>query len=166
MRSYYPSRATSSLSLKGRGTGAKRQGEGAVVRGKTPDELLERARSARKDPTEAEDKLWSRLRDRRLQGWKFRRQEPIGPYRPDFVCAKAKLIVELDGSQHVDAVNYDESRTKFLTGQGYRVIRFWNNEVFTDMDSVLEKILSELEQQRPHPARFASCPSPLQGEGI
>ena len=139
------------------------RGEGLPRRGKTPDIVLERARAARSEPTEAENKLWSRLRAGRLNGWKFRQQVPIGPFRADFVCPKAKLVIELDGSQHVDAVGYDGRRTAFLEREGYRVLRFWNNDVLGKTDAVLEAILAELT--RPLPARQApSRPSPLQGE--
>lgn len=119
-----------------------------------------RARSLRKDPTDAESLLWYHLRDRRLGNHKFRRQHPIGPYFADFACLEAKLIVELDGGQHVDAATYDESRTRFIETQGYRVLRFWNNEVLTQTDAVRERILQALQEANPHPS-----PLPQAGEG-
>lgn len=119
-----------------------------------------RARSLRETPTDAESLLWYHLRDRRLADHKFRRQRPIGPYFADFACLEAKLIVELDGGQHVDAATYDESRTRFMEAQGYRVLRFWNNEVLTQTDAVRERILRALQEGSPHPS-----PLPQAGEG-
>ena len=119
-----------------------------------------RARSLRETPTDAEALLWSHLRDRRLADHKFRRQRPIGPYFADFACLEARLIVELDGGQHVEAAVYDESRTRFIEAQGYRVLRFWNHEVLTQTDAVRERILQALQEDSPHPN-----PLPQAGEG-
>lgn len=82
----------------------------------------------RKDPTPAERKLWSKIRNDKL-GVNFRRQHAVGNFIPDFVCIEKKLILELDGSQHLEQQEYDEARTKFLEKEGYKVIRFWNNDV-------------------------------------
>ena len=101
------------------------------------------ARELRKAPTPAERKLWTYLRNDRL-GVGFRRQHAIGPYIADFCCVKKKLIVELDGSQHLEQVEYDEERTKYLEMQGYHVIRFWNNEVTNNIEGVLRAILLAL----------------------
>jgi very-short-patch-repair endonuclease len=87
------------------------------------------ARTLRRNQTDAERKLWSRIRNRQLLGFKFRRQFPIAPYIVDFVCAEARLIVELDGSQHRTAQEYDRKRSEYLMQCGYRVIRFWDNDV-------------------------------------
>ena len=119
-----------------------------------------RARSLRATPTDAEALLWFHLRDRRLSDHKFRRQRPIGPYFADFACLEAKLIVEIDGGQHVDAAAYDAERSRFMEAQGYRVLRFWNNEVLTQTDSVLERVWEALESGSPHPS-----PLPRAGEG-
>jgi very-short-patch-repair endonuclease len=119
-----------------------------------------RARSLRETPTNAETLLWFHLRDRRMADRKFRRQRPIGPYFADFVCLEAKLIVELDGGQHVDAAACDENRTRFMQAEGYRVLRFWNNEVLTQTDAVRERILQALQEGSPHPS-----PLPQAGEG-
>ena len=119
-----------------------------------------RARSLRSTPTDAEALLWHHLRDRRMANQKFRRQRPIGPYFADFACLEAKLIVELDGGQHTDAVAYDENRTRFIEAQGYRVLRFWNQEVLTQIDAVRERILQALQEDSPHPS-----PLPQAGEG-
>ena len=119
-----------------------------------------RARSLRETPTDAESLLWYHLRDRRLANFKFRRQRPIGPYFADFACLEAKLIVELDGGQHVEAAGYDENRTRFIEALGYRVHRFWNNEVLAQTDAVRERILQVLQEDNPHPS-----PLPQAGEG-
>jgi very-short-patch-repair endonuclease len=158
--------SSTSLSLKGRGTAAQRQGEGVRVRGrgKTPELLLQRSKELRINSTEAEQKLWSRLRAKRLQDLKFRRQVAFSEnYIADFVCPSAKLIVELDGSQHAEQAAYDARRTQFFEQQGYRVLRFWNNDVFGNFDGVLQAIVNA--SKSPLPARGASCPSPLEGEG-
>ena len=119
-----------------------------------------RARSLRSTPTDAEALLWHHLRDRRMANQKFRRQRPIGPYFADFACLEAKLIVELDGGQHTEAFAYDENRTRFIEAQGYRVLRFWNQEVLTQIDAVRERILQALQEDSPHPS-----PLPQAGEG-
>jgi very-short-patch-repair endonuclease len=84
----------------------------------------ERARSLRLSSTDAERRLWRALRDRQLEGYKFRRQRPIGPFIADFVCLERLLIIELDGSQHADS-NYDDARTAWLEQHGWCVLRFW-----------------------------------------
>ena len=151
--------AYSSLSLKGRGTGAQRQGEGILGRGKTLPPLLALAREARQETTEAEDRLWERLRDRRLQGYKFRRQPPLGRFRPDFTCPSAKLVIEVDGSQHVEAESQDAGRTAFFEAQGYWVLRVWNNDVLGDIDAVHDGILAAFTA--PHPGAGAPVPLPF-----
>ncbi|MBZ9675146.1 endonuclease domain-containing protein [Mesorhizobium sp. ES1-1] len=99
------------------------------------------ARSLRREMTEAEDRLWSELRDRRLDGIKFRRQVPIGKYIADFVCAEARLIVEIDGSQHADS-DHDRIRTAQLEAEGFRVLRFWNDDVLKEMNAVCDTIIA------------------------
>ena len=98
----------------------------------------------RKDPTPAERKLWSRIRNDQL-GVTFRRQHAVGNYIPDFCSPKAKLIIEMDGSQHLEQEEYDEERTKYLELQGYKVIRFWNSDVLKDIDGVILAILHAME---------------------
>lgn len=88
--------------------------------------------------TDAERRLWYALRNRRFEGWKFRRQVSLGPYVVDFLCHSARLIVEVDGGQH--SAEVDARRTAFLASQGYRVIRFWNNEVLVNVDGVLQAL--------------------------
>jgi very-short-patch-repair endonuclease len=114
---------------------------------------VERARRLRRDQTDAERKLWLRLRDRRLNGWKFKRQVPIDRYIADFCCPDARLIIELDGGQHTMNEEADAKRTAFLESCGYLVLRFWNNDVLKNMDGVLEEILATLPQapSAPHP---------------
>ena len=109
------------------------------------------AGSLRKRMTLAEAQLWHQLRNRRLSNYKFRRQAPIGPYIADFLCMSARLIVEVDGGQHAQRVLHDRQRTDYLESQGYRVLRFWNNDVLGNMDSVLETLtlaLREREQKK------------------
>ena len=93
----------------------------------------------------AEVRLWHQLRDRRLLGHKFRRQHSIGPFIADFACVEARLVIELDGSQHAETEAADARRTAFLVGEGWTVIRFWNARVMTDMDNVLREIIAAVE---------------------
>jgi very-short-patch-repair endonuclease len=109
------------------------------------------ARGLRRRQTDAERRVWTRLRDRRLLRVKFVRQLPIGPYIVDFCCREAKLVVELDGGQHATATAYDAERARFLERLGYRVLRFWDNEALGNTDGVLERIAQALTCARPHP---------------
>jgi very-short-patch-repair endonuclease len=106
----------------------------------------ERARVLRKNPTEAERTLWKHLRLRQLEGQKFRRQQPLGLYIVDFICIEKRLIVELDGGQHLEQVASDAERTAWLERQGFRVLRFWNHEVLKDIDAVIDVIRRALSQ--------------------
>src|ERR1019366_8102826 len=112
---------------------------------------LDRARCLRRDITEAEKILWAILRDDGFAGFSFRRQVPIGPYIADFVCQKAKLIVEVDGGQHGPSSALEIARTTFLNGQGYRVLRFWNNEVMSNLEGVHSVITGALHVVSPPP---------------
>ena len=103
-----------------------------------------RERNLRGGQTDAEARLWRHLRDRRLGGYKFRRQHRVGAFVGDLVCTEAKLIVEVDGGQHAERAAEDQCRTKTLETFGYRVIRFWNSEVLEHTDDVLRQILSAL----------------------
>ena len=109
--------------------------------------LLDYAKQLRRDSTVLEMKLWSRLRDRRLGGFKFRRQYWIEKYIVDFVCIELKVIVELDGYQHAEQITYDTKRTEFLRQRGFKVLRFWNNQLNEDFDTVMEKIYLELQER-------------------
>ena len=114
-----------------------------------------RARELRKDMTPAERRLWTILQGRQLEGFHFRRQCPIGPHIADFACLEAKLLFEVDGGQHMDAVT-DVRRDTFLSREGFRVLRFWNNEVMTNLEGVRALIVSRLADSHPCPAFAAS----------
>jgi very-short-patch-repair endonuclease len=126
-------------------------------------------RQLRNDPTDAEKVLWRHLRARQLGGSKFRRQHPYGDFILDLVCIEAKLVIEVDGGQHIENAG-DRQRDAFLAQAGFQVLRFWDNEVLQETDSVLERILLALSL--PHPpsnsplegGRVDAFP-PLQGEG-
>ena len=107
------------------------------------------ARSLRKNQTDAENRMWYYLRNRRLSGYKFVREYVIGKYIADFVCREKKLIIEVDGGQHMTAEAYDQQRTKDLEAVGYLVVRVWNNEVFKNIQGVMEHILTLLESVPP-----------------
>ncbi|HVV41101.1 MAG TPA: DUF559 domain-containing protein [Nitrobacter sp.] len=94
------------------------------------------SRRLRINQTDAETKLWQHLRARQLDGHKFVRQTPIGPYFCDFICRERKLVIEVDGGQHADS-QHDKIRSRFLTTNGYRVLRFWNNEVLGNIEGVI-----------------------------
>jgi very-short-patch-repair endonuclease len=115
--------------------------------------LRDYAKELRRNQTDCERNLWLLLRDRRFSDLKFRRQQTIGPYIVDFVCLKQRLIVELDGGQHADQAAYDKLRDAYLTAQGFRVLRFWNNEVLENIDGVAQAVLAAIETsiQTPHP---------------
>ncbi len=103
------------------------------------------AKSLRQNQTEAEKKLWRMLRDRRLEGWKFRRQVPLGSYVVDFYCSKAKLIVEADGGQHAESAT-DDIRTAWLIQNGYRVKRYWNNEILLNPEGIFLDLIEQLKR--------------------
>jgi very-short-patch-repair endonuclease len=111
------------------------------------------ARILRGHSTDAETKLWNRLRSRSINGFKFVRQEPIGPYIVDFICRERRIIIEVDGGQHATDQR-DAIRDRWLNNHRYRVLRFWNNDVIGNIDGVLETIANALvEEMPPHPAR-------------
>jgi very-short-patch-repair endonuclease len=109
--------------------------------------LLPLAKSMRSTSTQAESRLWWHLRAARFRGFKFRRQQPLGDYIVDFICFDRKLIVEVDGSQHLEAVWQDDVRTAWLESQGFTVLRFWNDAVLRDTGCVLEEILRMLDRE-------------------
>ena len=113
----------------------------------------ERARNLRRDMTEAEQRLWRMLRSPQTEGYRFRRQAPIGGFIADFVCQAARLIVEIDGGQHDPSSEAEASRTRFLEAEGYRVLRFWNNEVLDNPEGVRAVIADALHQGSPSPIR-------------
>ncbi len=106
------------------------------------------ARKLRRKDTKAEAVFWREVRGRMLGGYKFRRQVSIDNFFADFVCESAKLIVELDGDQHAEMLEEDAARTLVLENCGYRVIRFWNGDLFENLDGVMDEVLRELENTR------------------
>jgi very-short-patch-repair endonuclease len=152
---------------------------------KLPDSTRLRARRLRRSTTDAEKKLWRQLRLLELDGSHFRRQIPIGPYIADFGCMAARLLLEVDGSQHAEDRKkvHDDVRTRWLEKEGYRVLRFWNNDITRNMDGVMEAIYAALygsssaepvplkHRRRRHrqlshlptPARDARRPTPCRG---
>ena len=120
--------------------------------------LREQARVLRRNQTEAERNMWSKLRARRLLGLKFRRQQRLGPYIVDFCCQEIKLVIEIDGGQHNSNINPDTKRSNLLTQEGYSLLRFWNDEIFTNSDGVLERIRER--------CITLLRPSPLRGRGL
>jgi very-short-patch-repair endonuclease len=114
---------------------------------KVPKQKRLNARALRSDMTDAERKLWYRLRAHRLNGTSFRRQVPIGRYIADFVCLQARLIIEVDGGQH--GTERDAKREAWLRGQSFHVLRFWNNDVHANIDGVLQVISDTLAQASP-----------------
>ena len=98
--------------------------------------------------TDAEQRLWYHLRARRFLGWKFRRQVPLGNYIADFLCEESRVIIEVDGGQHAERIELDLQRTEWMRAQGYAVIRFWNNDVLTNIDGVLATLSPALSQGR------------------
>jgi very-short-patch-repair endonuclease len=149
------------------GEGGARPRSGWEGEGTFPSrrELLARARWMRANPTEAEKRLWALLRDRRLAAFKFRRQQILMPFIVDFVCLERRLIIEADGSQHADDKD-DVRRDAFLRGQGFELLRFWNNQVLGETDAVADAIFAAFET--PHPPKPAAWapPSPARGEGL
>ena len=105
------------------------------------------ARNLRSNSTDSEVKLWSRLKNRQPGTFKFRRQAPVGKYIVDFICHEKDLVVEVDGGQHMDVSKADDLRTVWLESHGYRVIRFWNNQILNETDAVLQEILRHLNQE-------------------
>jgi very-short-patch-repair endonuclease len=102
------------------------------------------AKDLRKRSTDAERNLWNKLRAKQIQGLKFRRQEPIGRYIVDFVCYERQVIIEVDGGQHAAAIAEDSARDTWLSSQGFKVMRFWDHEVLTNIQGVLGSILEAL----------------------
>jgi len=132
------------------------QGEGETG---MPINLTEVAKDLRKSMTDAEKALWQRLKARQLDGFKFRRQEQIGRFIADFVCFERGIIIEADGGQHSIEREKDEERTQWLHSQGFTVLRFWNNDILTNIEGVMEAIRTAC-MEAPSPR-----PSPTEGRG-
>jgi len=144
------------------GEGASRRrreaGEGAFAA------MTGRARVLRSRLTDAERKLWYALRDRRFAGMKFRRQVPVGPYVADFVCYEARLIIEVDGGQHAESAK-DRRRDRWFAENDFRVLRFWNNDLLSNLEGSI--VIADALRATPHPARaLRGHPSPARGEGF
>jgi very-short-patch-repair endonuclease len=116
---------------------------------------IENARKLRTNMTDAERAMWRLLRDRRLAGWRFRRQEPIDHYIANFICFEARLILEIDGGQHFES-EADKKRDAHLQSQGFRVVRFWNNDVLSNREGVQRVILEALARCAPDGAAPSS----------
>ena len=140
-------------SARGRSPQSSRWGE---MKRSYTQQTLERAKTLRQSQTDAEGLLWHYLCRKQLDGYKFRRQQPIGPYIVDFACMSRKLVIELDGGQHAERHAYDETRDDYLRGKGYRILRFWNNEVFQNCMDVLEAVYQALVSPPPHQPSFGS----------
>ncbi|MFO7583727.1 MAG: DUF559 domain-containing protein [Anaerolineales bacterium] len=114
---------------------------------RTTPKVFANAKELRRNLTPAEQKLWASLRNDQL-GVNFRRQHAIGPYIADFCCIKKRLVIELDGGQHLEQADYDQERTEFLQSKSYRVLRFWNNDVLNDLDGVITTIQNSLTEKQ------------------
>jgi len=125
------------------------------------DNIIEKSRQLRKNMTNQEKKLWNIIRNRQFFGLRFRRQFPIGNYIADFICREKKIIIEIDGGQHNESknINYDNKRTEFLYSKGYKVIRFWNNDIDKNLVGVYEKlkevfnVIDTVTPPQPSPSR-------------
>ena len=153
--------------------GGSRQAQGdspparrwGVARRHYPRRALPTARTLRQPQTDAEALLWYYLRDKQLDGYKFRRQHPIGPYIVDFACLSKKVLIELDGGHHAEQREQDEARARFLRNEGYRVLRFWNNEVFENCGGVLEAIRAAVQDPPPQPSAPDGLPAATPPQG-
>ena len=110
------------------------------------------ARTLRRNSTIQERRLWNLLKNRQFHNLKFKRQQPIGDYIVDFICKEAKIIIEIDGGQHNEPENieYDKTRTEYLNTLGYKVIRFWNNEIYENIEGVVLRLKQEINPHQEH----------------
>jgi very-short-patch-repair endonuclease len=115
---------------------------------RTTPKIFGRAKQLHRNMSPAEEKLWKHLRAHRMGDVHFRNQHAIGNYIVDFCAPRRKLIIELDGSQHLDQKEYDEERTKYLELRGYKVLRFWNNDIMNNIDDVLKAIWNVLSEEK------------------
>ena len=163
-RSLSLSKGEEESARQGRGPQSSRWG---VVRRGYSRHALTAARTLRRNRTDAEGLLWHYLRNKQLDGYRFRRQQPIGPYIVDFACLSRKVLIELDGGQHAEQTSRDEKRDAFLRARGYRVLRFWNTEVFENCFGVLERVYEavagDTPPQSPAPEGLATATPPQGG---
>ena len=110
------------------------------------------ARNLRKNSTIQERRLWNLLKNRQFHNLKFKRQQPVGDYIVDFICKEAKIIIEIDGGQHneLENIEYDKTRTEYLNTLGYKVIRFWNNEIYENIEGVVLRLKEEINPHQEH----------------
>ncbi|MDO8293211.1 MAG: endonuclease domain-containing protein [Gallionella sp.] len=127
--------------------------------------LLDNAKTLRRTQTDVEQKLWYYLRAHRFMGKKFKRQKPMGRYVVDFVCLEEKLVIELDGGQHAENIEYDQQRDSWLRSEGYKVLRFWNNELMGETEGVLERIRLALSNEADSSETLSPGPSPTSVRG-
>ncbi|MEI6234852.1 MAG: endonuclease domain-containing protein [Planctomycetota bacterium] len=135
---------------------------------KAPPKLKKYARDLRKDMTPTETKLWAALRDRRYVQLKFRRQRTIGPFIADFCCLEKKVIVELDGDSHAGKEDYDSARQKWLENDGWTVLRFWDSDVYGDIEGVIQAVFNACCLSDASPSHREGVPSSAlspRGEG-
>jgi very-short-patch-repair endonuclease len=132
---------------------------------RTSPKIFARAKQLHRNMTPAENKLWTALRAHRAGGVHFRNQHAIGTYIVDFCAPRRKLIIEVDGGQHIDQQGYDEYRTAFLQSKGYKILRFWNNDILKNIDGVIQVILEAIEEIDPIPASPKSPKTGDLGEG-
>ena len=144
--------------LAGEGQVAQRPGRGGVI-------LLARAKAMRRNPTPAEQHLWTILRGHRLAGFKFKRQQKIGNYIVDFVNFERRLIIEADGSQHAESA-YDEVRDDWLKSQGFNIVRFWNNDVLAETEVVADAVWNALQEAVPPLPAAARLSLSRKGRGV
>jgi very-short-patch-repair endonuclease len=122
-----------------------REGREGVMHKRTTPKIFAHAKELHRNMSPAEAKLWKHLRAHRMDGVHFRNQHAVGNYIVDFCSPRKKLIIELDGAQHLEQQEYDEERTQYLEARGYRVLRFWNNDVMNNMEAVLQAIWNTLK---------------------
>ena len=116
------------------------------------DNKINLARNLRKNSTIQERRLWNLLKNRQFHNLKFKRQQPLGDYIVDFICKEAKIIIEIDGGQHNEPENieYDKTRTEYLNTLEYKVIRFWNNEIYENIEGVVLRLKEEINPHQEH----------------
>jgi very-short-patch-repair endonuclease len=122
------------------------------VGGIMPKKSTDAAKKLRKNPTRAENLLWQKLRNRQSEGFKFRRQQPVGSYILDFVNFKKRIVIEVDGCQHAILKDKDKKRDAWLNSEGFELMRFWNNDVFENLDGILQVIRTKLKTPSPDPS--------------